>query len=371
VKRWTNFDWLLLVVPLALSALSVVMLWKISQWAPEVPSNTPVKQIAFLACGLLLFGVLTSFDYRRIGWTIWIAYGLSVASLVAVAVIGHSSHGAQRWISFGGLQVEPSEPTKLILILTLAHFYARREDRVGGVRTLLMSIAIVAVPAVIVLQQPDLGTALVLGAVWLTITAMASTPVAYLGALGTLAAGVTPVVWLKVLKPFQRDRLTSFLQPQKSPLGSGWNIIHAQIAVGSGGPFGEWFRKRTVSRLDFLRIQDRDFIFSVIAEQVGYFCLMILLALYVCMFLRIARVAYRSADPLGRLIASGVLAMFLFQAFVNIGMNIGIMPVTGIPLPLISYGGSSLVTSFAALGFLESILLRYQKLVFAGRHGRV
>lgn len=367
MKHWRNFDWLLIALPTALTMFGMVMLFAISHWAPDVPRSTPVKQGIYLALGLVLFWVLTNFDYKSLGRLIWPLYGLTLASLIVVSAAGNSVNGAQRWINVGFLQLQPSEPAKLIVALALARFLSDRVDRMGDLSTLLGSLLIAGAPAALVLRQPDFGTAMVLGAVWLAAMIMASTPVVYMSGVAASCAVIAPIAWSKLLAPFQRQRLTSFLHPNQDPLSSGWNLIHARLAVGSGGPLGEWFSKGTQSRLDFLRVQDKDFIFSVIAEQVGFLGILVLFAFYAAFFMRIARVAFMSADLFGRLAATGVLAMFLFQTFVNVGMNIGIMPVTGIPLPLLSYGGSSLITSLAALGILESILLRHQKLVFSSK----
>lgn len=364
MKHWKNFDWQLIAIPVAMVVFGTFMLYAISLWAPDVPYSTPYKQFAYLLLGLLVFWIMTNLDYKTVRSLIWPAYGLMLLALLFVSLVGHSTYGATRWINLGFIQLQPSEPAKLVVALTLAKFLSDREFRMSEVSTLLGSLAIVAFPAIMVIRQPDFGTAMVLGAIWFAALVMASTPPVYLGGIVAACGVMAPVAWSKVLRPFQRGRLTSFLQPNNDPLGAGWNIIHARIAVGSGGPFGQWFSKGTQSRLDFLRVQDKDFIFSVIAEQIGFVGLLVLFAAYAALFMRIARVAFMAADSFGRLAASGILAMFLFQTFVNIGMNIGIMPVTGIPLPLLSYGGSSLLTSLAALGILESILLRRQKLVF-------
>lgn len=365
MKHWKNFDWQLIAIPLALTLFGTTMLYAISHWAPDVPRSTPLKQGIYLLLGLIVFWILTNVDYKVIRSIIFPVYVLTIGSLLLVGVVGHSTYGAQRWINVGFIQVQPSEAAKLVVVLMLARFLADREDRMADFSTLVGSLLIAGIPALLVLKQPDFGTAMVLGAVWFGIMIMASAPVVYMAGVAATSALMAPVAWAKVLKPFQRDRLTSFLQPSKDPLGSGWNMIHARIAVGSGGLLGQWFSRGTQSRLDFLRVQDKDFMFSVIAEQIGFLGLMVLFVVYGLFFMRIARVAFMSADTFGRLAATGILVMFLFQTFVNAGMNIGIMPVTGIPLPLLSYGGSSLITSLAALGILESILLRHQKLVFA------
>lgn len=368
MKHWKNFDWQLLVIPVIVVIFSSVMLYEIARWAVGVPSGTPYRQISYLVMGLVLFWVLTNIDYKLLARMAWPLYGLTLAMLVFVSVVGHSAYGATRWINLGFIQLQPSEPAKLVTVLLLAKFLSDRENKMSDVSTLIGSLIIVVVPALLVLRQPDFGTAMVLGAIWLASVVTASIPPVYLAGVAACAAAATPLAWLKVLKPFQRTRLTSFLHPNQDVNGTNFSLYHARIAVGSGGPFGEWFGKRTQTRLNFLSVPDKDFIFSVIAENIGFLGILVLFAFYAALFLRMARVAFIAADRLGRLIATGVLAMLLFQTFVNIGMNIGIMPVTGVPLPFVSYGGSSLLTSLAALGILESILLRHKKLIFDTGH---
>ena len=364
MKHWKNFDWLLIGIPILLVAFGTIMLYAISLWAPNVPYSTPFKQAAYLILGLLAFWFMTSLDYKILRALVWPAYVIVLLGLIYVYVKGHSSLGATRWIDLGFIQIQPSEPAKLIVVVALARFLSDRANRMGEISTVLGSLVIVGIPALLVLRQPDFGTAMVLGAIWFAAMIMASTPLVYMAGVVLTFAIVTPIAWTKVLKRFQRNRLLSFLHPNQYLSSFNWNPYHAAIAIGSGGPWGEWFSRGTESRLNFLINQNTDFIFSVIAEQIGFVGLLILFAAYGILFMRIARVAFMAADLFGRLLASGVLAMFLFQTFVNVGMNMGIMPVTGIPLPLLSYGGSSLITSLAALGILESILLRHQKLVF-------
>ncbi|HZT96271.1 MAG TPA: rod shape-determining protein RodA [Chloroflexota bacterium] len=366
MKYWRNFDWLLLGIPVLMVLFSTVMLYAISRWAPEVPHSTPEKQALYLMAGLVVYFILTNLDYKVIRAWITPMYVATLIALVGVSLLGHSANGSQRWFNLGFIQLQPSEPAKLVVILMLARLFADRESKIKNFSTLILSLAVAGIPAALVMRQPDFGTAMVLGAVWFVITVIASTPPVYVGGVAATAGAAAPFAW-NLLKPYQRNRFTSFLQPNKDPLGSGWNIIHARIAVGSGGPFGQWFSRATQSRLDFLRVQDKDFIFSVIAEQVGFFGVLVLFLFFGIVLMRIARVAFMSGDVFGRLAAAGILTMFLFQMFVNVGMNIGIMPVTGIPLPLISYGGSSLITSFAGLGILQSILIRNKKLMFGTR----
>jgi len=363
MKRWKNFDWWLLVIPLIIVGFSCMMLYQLGKWQ-AIPASEPYKQATYLAIGLALFWFLTNLDYKLLRPFIWPAYVVGLLALAAVAVIGHTSYGATRWVNLGFIQLQPSEPMKLIVVLTLAKFLADRENRMNELGTVLGCVAIGGLPALVVMKEPDFGTAMVMAAVAAALLIMAATPVRYLVGLAAATCVAAPIAWFKVFKSYQTDRLLAFLHPNWYHQGWNYDPFHAQLAIGSGGPWGEWFSRLTQSRLNFLTAPDEDFIFSVTAEQIGFFGVLVLFVLFGALLSRIARVSYISSDTFGRLIAGGIFVVFLFQIFVNVGVNLGIMPITGIPLPLLSYGGSSLITSIAALGILESILLRHQKLVF-------
>jgi rod shape determining protein RodA len=370
MKHWRNFDLQLVGIPLGLVFFSVFVLFAISRWPTSgVTISTPIHQALYAVMGLALMLFLTNFDYRLLRSLSLPLYLGAIALLGVVLVLGHSAYGAQRWINLGILPLQPSEPAKLFLVILLAKFFADREDRMDSLSTLGISLLLVIVPAAMVLIQPDLGTSAVFFAIWIGMALMAGMPTRYLVSLGVAVVALLPVVWhfMSSVKRFQytQDRLLIFLNPQKDPLGSGYNVIHSLITVGSGGFLGHWFSPGTQSQLGMLRVEDKDFIFSVIAEQIGFVGILLLFAVFVTLLMRIARVSFMAADSYGRLLATGVLSMLMFQIFVNVGMNIGLMPVTGIPLPLLSYGGSSLITTLASFGILQSILLRHQKLVFA------
>lgn len=370
MKNWRNFDFQLAGIPLGLVTFSIFVLVAISRWrTSDVTISTPIHQAiyAVLGVGLMLF--LTNFDYRLLRSFALPLFAANIGVLIVVLALGHSAYGAQRWINVGILPLQPSEPAKLLLVVVLAKFFADREQRVEDMNVLLQSLIFVLIPMGLVLFQPDLGTSAVFISIWLGIALMAGIRLVHLAALGAVCAAALPLAWVfmgHVSKfKYMQDRLTIFLDPNKDPLGAGYNVIHSQITVGSGGFLGQFFTSGTQSQLGFLRVEDKDFIFSVIAEQIGFFGVLLLFAVFITLLLRIARVSFMAGDTFGRLLASGILAMIMFQIFVNIGMNIGLMPVTGIPLPLISYGGSSLITTLASFGILQSILLRHKKLVFA------
>ena len=370
MKHWRNFDLQLVGLPLGLVTFGIFVLFAISRW-PEsgVTTSTPVHQVLYAMMGLAGMFVLTNLDYRLLRSFALPLFTLNLMLLGVVLAIGHSAYGAQRWINLGILPLQPSEPAKLLLVVVLAKFFAERENEVERVGTLARSLVFVLIPAGMVLYQPDLGTSAVFFAIWVGMALMAGVRLSHLAALGAMCAAVMPVAWAVMghVKRFQymQDRLLIFLNPNKDPLGAGYNVIHSQITIGSGGIGGNWFQAGTQSQLGLLRVEDKDFIFSVISEQIGFIGVLILFAGLVMLLMRIARVAFMSADSFGRLLATGILSMIMFQVFVNVGMNLGLMPVTGIPLPLLSYGGSSLITTLASFGILQSILLRHQKLVFA------
>ncbi|HZU14641.1 MAG TPA: rod shape-determining protein RodA [Chloroflexota bacterium] len=369
MKQWRNFDLQLVGIPVALIAFSVFVLYSIAHWPTSgVTVGVPMHQALYAMLGLFLLFALTNFDYRLLRSLAVPLYLFGIALLGILFVLGHAAYGAQRWISLGILPLQPSEPAKLFLVIALARFWSSREGQVDQFSTTLQSLALMVIPAALVLMQPDLGTSSVFAAIWLGMALMAGVPGRHLIGIGAVSALLLPVAWrvMGTVKHFAyaQNRLMIFLNPQKDPLGAGYNVIHALITVGSGGVSGHWFRPETQSELGLLRVEDKDFIFSVIAEQIGFLGIIVLLAVFVFLLMRIARVSFMAGDSFGRLLAAGILSMLMFQIFVNVGMNIGLMPVTGIPLPLVSYGGSSLITTLAAFGILQSILLRHQKLVF-------
>lgn len=369
MKRWRNFDPQLFCIPAGLVAFSIFVLYAISRWPSSgVTVATPIRQALYAVVGLALLLFLTNFDYRLLRPLATPLFLVALGGLLIVLVLGHAAYGAQRWINLGIIQLQPSEPAKLALIVMLAKHFSDHEQEIERVGVVLRSLLMVAIPAVLVLTQPDLGTSAVFAAIWVGMALMAGVRPAHLAVLAGIAASLLPVAWLVLGRipryAYAESRLTIFMDPTKDPLNQGYNVIHALITVGSGGFLGQHFAVGTQSGLGLLRVEDKDFIFSVIAEQIGFVGVLLLFAVLVTLLLRIARVAFMAGDAFGRLLASGILAMLMFQIVVNIGMNIGLMPVTGIPLPLISYGGSSLITTLAAFGILQSVLLRHRKLIF-------
>lgn len=370
MKQWRNFDLQLVGIPVGLVMFSVFVLLAISRWPTSgVTLRTPMHQALYAVLGLGLLFLLTSFDYRLLRSFALPLFAANMLVLLIVLALGHSAYGAQRWINVGLLPLQPSEPAKLLLVLVLAKYFSEREATIDRFGTVAASLIFVLIPMGLVLMQPDLGTSAVFVAIWLGMALMAGVRLAHLAAIGSACLAALPLAWIvaghNAKFHYMQQRLTIFTNPNQDPLGAGYNVIHSLITVGSGGFLGNWFASGTQSQLGFQRVEDKDFIFSVIAEQIGFLGVLILFGVLIVLLLRIARVSFMAGDAYGRLLASGILAMLMFQIFVNIGMNVGLMPITGIPLPLVSYGGSSLITTLASFGVLQSVLLRQRKLVFA------
>ena len=287
-------------------------------------------------------------------------YVLMLATLVILFVIGQVSGGAQRWLGAG--TVQPSELTKILLIIVLAKYLADHEESLNRFATVLTSLGIVVVPMALIYLQPDLGTALSLAAIWTAMIWMAGIRFRHLLLLGGAVVAVLPLVWLN-LESYMQQRIMLFINPSGDP-DSYFNVHQALVSIGSGGWTGKGLTQGSQSQLHFLRVRHTDFIFAVTAEELGFLGAAAMIVLIFSLLWRIVRVAERARDPFGRLIAAGVGGLILFQSSINIGMNLGLMPVTGIPLPFVSYGGSSFLTLILGLGLVESIAMRHKKLEF-------
>ncbi len=360
VRRIERLDPFLLIATLLLIGYGLVMVYS-ATFEDRALSGDPGQFVwrgvlqALLAVLVML--VAAYLDYRWLGTFSPVVYLVTLGLLAAVLVVGHSTLGAQRWIAVGGQKVQFSELAKVLMIVVLAKYFADRQKSVGSPLTLAGALVLLAVPVVLVYRQPDLGTSLVFLAIFGGVAWVAGTRPWQIAALVAAAVAALPVAW-SLLKDYQRARLVSFLDPYADPLGAGWNIIQSLIAVGSGGLFGKGLTAGTQSPLGYLPIAESDFIFANLAEDLGFAGALILFALYLVLLLAASRVALRAPDAFGQLLGTGVVAMLGFQIFVNVGMAISMMPVTGVPLPFISQGGSSLVSTCLALGILQSVAMR-------------
>jgi rod shape determining protein RodA len=367
-RFWKNFDWVLFGVTVVLVAIGLLVIWSTSFKATKLAGSSDVlHQAIFAVVGFGAFFFAARTDYRTwIKLTPWL-YGLMVTLLVVVLVFSRAVLGAQRWIDFGFFQFQPSEFAKLILIVALAKFFSEHYDQLHRPKYLALSLAYLAVPMVLVMKQPDLGTAMVLVAIWLGMALVSRVRKLHLLVLAGVGLALLPF-GLKLLKPFQRARLETFINPTADPLHTGYNAVQSTITVGSGQIFGRGLAAGSQSQLNFLPslAQHTDFIFAVLNEKMGFVGGSLLLLLFGVLLYRGVRIAYAAQDRFGMFLATGVTTMLLFHVFINTGMNMGIAPVTGIPLPLVSYGGTSLIIALAALGLLESVAVRRKKLQFEG-----
>jgi rod shape determining protein RodA len=365
-RFWKNFDWVLFGVTIFLVSIGLLVIWSTSFKATRLTGSSDVlHQGIFVVLGLAALFASARADYRT--WaklTPWL-YGLMIVLLMAVLVISKAVLGAQRWISLGFFQFQPSEFAKLMLIIVLAKFFAEHYSQLDRPKYLLMSLGYLVLPVALVMKQPDLGTALVLIAIWVAMALTSRVRKLHLAALAVLGLALLPL-GLKLLKPFQRARLETFINPTADPLHTGYNAVQSTITVGSGQIFGRGLAAGSQSQLNFLPplAQHTDFIFAVLNEKMGFIGGTLLLLLFGVLLFRGLQIAYRAQDRFGMFLGVGISAMIMFHLFINTGMNMGIAPVTGIPLPFVSYGGTSLIIGMTAIGLLESVAVRRKKLQF-------
>lgn len=365
-RFWKNFDWILFGIAAALVIIGVLIIYATSFKAATLVSDVDaINQMIFATVGLAVLITAARIDYHVWARLTYVLYGLMLVLLLGVQFGGDSALGAQRWIDIGFFRFQPSEFAKLVLILFFAKYFADRYDRLDQIRHLLISLVWLAIPMGLVLIQPDLGTALVMGVIWLSIVVVAR--VRWLHLAGLFAVGIALLpLGLKLLKPYQMQRLQTFMNPTADPLSTGYNVVQAKIAVGSGQLTGRGLASGSQSQLNFLPSQHTDFIFAVLSEKMGFIGGLVIITLFAALLGRGMLVAARARDRFGMFVAVGIIAMLMFHAVVNIAMNIGLLPVTGIPLPFISYGGTSLLVSMASIGLLQSIAVRRHKIQFGG-----
>ena len=360
-RLWRNFDFVLLGTTILLIALGVAVIYSATLGTPDL-ADIPAYQIIYAVLGLGVMFVVAAIDYRFLESFQKPIYVLTVALPAIVFIIGEITHGAQRWLSSRG-SVQPSELTKVLVIVVLAKYLADHQEDVGRLRYVFLSIIYVIPPMILIYLQPDLSMAVVLAVIWLVMVLMAGMRLLHLAVLGIVGALAAPLVWV-TMREYMRQRLIAFFLPVHDPLGSAYNINQARIAIGSGGWLGRGFRWGSQSQLHFLRVRHTDFTFSVLGEELGFVGALLLIILFVIVLWRIIRAAGMARDTFGYLIACGVAATLSFQAMANIAMNLGLLPTTGIPLPFISYGGSSLITFLIAEGLVQSVAMRYKKIEF-------
>ena len=365
-----HFDWSLLWSALLIPCMGLVVLSSAGydpdlkklmiSWLPEY-LNIPVmiKQVAFLGVGLLVMIFAASLSTNWLNRSAYLMYFLCILLLIAVLLFGTVVNGSRRWLSFPGLNLQPAEPMKFALILVLARYLSRTPPAPGGytLKQLFIPAMIVGVPMLLIMKQPDLGTAMVLSAIaTVMVLFMGVKPKPVLLLLAVLACAVYPA-WHS-LHDYQQKRILTLIDPEADPLGSGYHIIQSKIAVGSGGMFGKGYRQGTQTQLEFLPEHTTDFIFSVLAEEWGFLGAILVICAYFMLVYKMLKVVIKSKDLFSMLLVMGVTSQILVHTIINIGMVLGLFPVVGIPLPLFSYGGSSVLSTMFALGIVLGVSMR-------------
>ena len=344
----------LVALALALCALGLVLIFSATHHQ-GVLRHLPLRQLAWVGLGVLAMSFTYALDHQALAGRSRLLYWGTVAVLLALLLLGkRSQHGGVRWVDLRLFYFQPSDLAKLVLILTLARLLVERSGRLERFSSLLTPLAMAGLLMLLILRQPDLGTALVILPVTLAMLYVAGARPWHLGALTLAGGGSLPLLW-GFLKDYQKRRILTFLDPSSDALGAGYNAIQSQIAVGSGGLWGKGYLQGTQSQLHFVPFHHTDFIFSVLAEEWGFAGSLLCLGLYLALLTKLAAIGSRSRSLSGSLVCAGLAAMLGTQLLVNVGMSMGLLPVTGLPLPMVSYGGSSTVTAMLGLGMALSI----------------
>ena len=359
---WRHFDLWLTAAVLLLTAFGILAIRSAVTGAPAF-EDFPQRQVIFALIGLVAMVVIAAVDYRILTSSHWYIYALIIASLIFVYLVGTINNASRRWIDLGIVQIQPSELGRIFFTVTFAQFLATRQHLINRFPNTLLSLLYVGIPVALIFIQPDLGMSILFITIWFVLIWLAGLPLSHFAVMATVAA-IAIVLLFPALADYQRERIVAFVNPEALPEQS-FNIEQALISIGSGSWFGKGYLQGTQSQLGFLRVQHTDFIFSVITEELGLiFGSLVVLGLMGFILLRILRVANLTPDPAGRFIVAGIASVLFFQTVVSVGMNLRVLPVTGLTLPFVSYGGSSLITLYMGIGVVQSVLMRHRKQEF-------
>jgi rod shape determining protein RodA len=363
-RGWDRFDYVMGLTAIALVGVGLVLIYSGSLSFYDGPLTSfasPVfKQVIFACVGIAAMLIVSKIDYHYLTHYAWVFYGMGIVSLVAILLVGDSAFGSTRWFAIGPIQVQPSEFAKLATILALARYFSEHGGDARDIRTLLISLAIVAPMSALVFIQPDLGTSIVFIAIWFGVVIVAGVNRSHLIVMAAMFIAIFPFLWTFAIAEYQVDRVSVLFDSQEDPLGSGYNVNQSKIAVGSGQIFGKGWTNGDQTQLGYLKVATKDFIFSLLSEEFGFAGCMVVFGLFTILLMRGVRAAQIAGDTAGQLVAVGIVMLILMQTFINVAVNLSIFPVTGIPLPFISQGGSSLVSIFIALGILQSVVMRHR-----------
>jgi rod shape determining protein RodA len=352
-RLYLHLDWLLLGAISCLCVIGIAMIYSTTgNW------RLPTTQMYAIMIGGIAFAVCLTIDYRALTDKSHFVYLGLIGMLLYVLFFGSSAGGARRWISMGAFNLQPSEFAKVGVALVLAKFFGENRRGAPTAGDLLIAAALMAVPLILIAREPDLGTAVTLVPIYLGIAYVAGMRMRILGVLAVIAIVSAPIAWNFALKEYQKSRIETFLDPSREAKGAGYQQIQAQITVGSGGLWGKGYKKGTQGQLRFLPVAHNDFIFSALAEEQGFAGVLIVLGLYLLVIWRSLEAARLAKDRLGVYVVMGLLATFAFQVIYNITMSAGLAPVKGLTLPLLSYGGSSMIATLASFGLILNVRMR-------------
>ena len=358
---WRAFDLQLAAYAGLLAILGLVMAYtnSVEQGQTVLSGGTTfVRGLMWTGIALIAFVITTAFDYKWLKTFAWPLYLLQIGLLLATLAIGHGVGGSSRWISFGPFDFQFSELAKILMIVVLANYLGARQGQLRSLPSILGACLLVIPPFILVMLQPDLGSSLVLVAILVGMLFMSGASLFWLFAIPAIVLPMLPLIWTYVLRDYQKQRITAFLNPATDTQGAGFQLNQSVTAVGSGGPFGVGLTNGSQNQAALLPVQESDFVAAIYLEELGFIGALILLILFGALLWRLLVSGWRSKDPFGMMFASGLASMILFQLVVNLGMVIGIMPITGIPLPFISHGGASLISLAVGLGIVQSVNIR-------------
>lgn len=354
LKQWSLTDYLLLLSMAFLMLASLLLVYGLQVLNGNWQSI--IRQIEFVALGWILFYLMARMDYRSLKVVAWMMYILMAGLLVLVALFGQVEYGAQRWLNVAGISLQPAEICKFFFIVFMARFFTLKGDNVTW-RDFIYSFGWMMLPVILIARQPDLGTALVLVSIWITMLFVSAFSKRKFWSLILVVILMMPLGW-NFLHDYQKNRIMTFIDPARDPYGAGYNVMQSQIAIGSGGWWGLGLGKGWQSQLKFLPVAYSDFAFAVWAEEFGFIGSIILILLLAFIIWKIWQTTYLAIDRFGFYLSAGIGGMFIFQIFVNIAMNLGLMPVTGVPLIFVSVGGTSILVSMALMGIVQSVYLK-------------
>lgn len=355
-KYLKQFDWSIFIPAIALIFVGMMAIVS-TTWKDGGVMKFIDKQIIAIIIGLLLILLISSLNYQIFSNYAYAIYVIVCVLLVIVLLFGQEIRGTRGWINLGFFQLQPSEFAKFALLIILSKYFSSVAGKPSRFQYIVVSGVLTLIPAALILLQPDFGSAMILVLLWLAMLLFSGIKLEHSVVLIIGLAIIFSLAWGLAFKPYQKERILTFLNPARDPLGAGYHMIQSKIAIGSGGIFGKGLGHGSQSQLKFLPDQHTDFIFAVIAEELGLVGAGLLLSLLFFLILRIARLSKKIQDEFGSMLVVGSIFLFLFQILINIGMNLGIMPVAGVPLPLVSYGGSALIAMLLVLGILESIAI--------------